>query len=196
MTLTEQPLLAAEDLPKRYVEVSMPEMTDQRTRVYLRDPEIFVVNSLRKKRVEVKMRDMTDHEKELIKAAKGKEVREFIKEEVVTRLLDDEIVPKDQIMRMRWVLTRKKDDTVPGGKKGKARLVVLGFEDPHLGEELKQSHSLPQEQTTFASNCCPTRLETLQGRRHRCIPTRQTFEDRQVRLRSRGTGRSNGPAPW
>jgi hypothetical protein len=159
MTLTEQPLLAAEDLPKRYVEVSMPEMTDQRTRVYLRDPEIFVVNSLRKKRVEVKMRDMTDHEKELIKAAKGK-VREFIKEEVVTRLLDDEIVPKDQIMRMRWVLTWKKDDTVPGGKKGKARLVVLGFEDIHLGEELSQAVPLSPAET---NNFCFKLLSNTTG---------------------------------
>ena len=38
-------------------------------------------------------------------------------------------------MRMQWVLTWKKDPDAPTGKKGKARLVVLGFEDPYLGQE-------------------------------------------------------------
>ena len=34
---------------------------------------------------------------------------------------------------MRWVLTWKKNED--GSLKGKARLVVLGFQDPHLGSE-------------------------------------------------------------
>ena len=36
---------------------------------------------------------------------------------------------------MRFVLTWKKDPEEPSGKKAKARLVVLGFQDPHLGKE-------------------------------------------------------------
>ena len=33
-------------------------------------------------------------------------------------------------MRMRWVITRKKDDSLP------ARLVIQGFTDPQLGANL------------------------------------------------------------
>ena len=36
---------------------------------------------------------------------------------------------------MRFVLTWKVDPEVPGDKRGKARLVVLGFEDPALGQK-------------------------------------------------------------
>ena len=41
---------------------------------------------------------------------------------------------------MRWVLTWKKNDD--GSLKGKARLVVLGFQDPHLGTEKTSSPTL------------------------------------------------------
>jgi hypothetical protein len=37
-------------------------------------------------------------------------------------------------MKLRWVVTWKADDSDPQGKKLKARLVVLGFQDPRLGE--------------------------------------------------------------
>ena len=41
----------------------------------------------------------------------------------------------DEVMKMRFVLTWKTDPSVAGGKKAKARLVVLGFQDPRLGQE-------------------------------------------------------------
>ena len=64
----------------------------------------------------------------MIREAKGKEFREFIKEHVVERIKDQENIDPESIMRMRWVLTWKRQQD--GTKKGKARLVVLGFEDP------------------------------------------------------------------
>ena len=70
-----------------------------------------------------------------MKAAKGRDVQQFLKEEVVTRLEKGEHVEPGTAMRMRFVLAWKVDPDTPGGKKGKARLVVLGFEDPSLGQE-------------------------------------------------------------
>ena len=78
----------------------------------------------------------------MMNQAKGKEVKEFIKENVITRLTEGEYVDPKQIMRMRFILTWKKDSSVPEGKRGKARLVVLGFEDPFLGEEQVSSPTL------------------------------------------------------
>ena len=45
-------------------------------------------------------------------------------------------IPERNIMRCRWIYTWKSADVTspasPDGKKAKARLVVLGFEDPDL----------------------------------------------------------------
>ena len=94
-----------------------------------------MVTSLRKKRVEVNEKRLNPEEKEMMRTAKGKEVREFIKEKAVARLLEGEHVDPKDVMRMRFVLTWKKDPDAPGGVKGKARLVILGFQDPWLGKE-------------------------------------------------------------
>ena len=122
------------ECPDRVLEISFPELEDDRQiRKYLRDPEAFVVTSLRKKRVEIVEKRLNSEEKELIRTAKGKEIREFLKEAVVARLKDGEIVDPKDVMKMRWVLTWKRNED--GTPKGKARLVVLGFQDPHLGTE-------------------------------------------------------------
>ena len=118
------------------IEIAFPAIESPgQLRSFLRDPEIFVVTSLRKKRVEINEKRLTPAEREMIRFAKGKEVKEFIKEQVVTRLLAGEHVDPDDVMKMRFVLTWKADPESPEGKKGKARLVVLGFEDPYLGKE-------------------------------------------------------------
>jgi hypothetical protein len=125
-----------EETPENVIEVAFPFLdSPHKLRRYLRSPESFVVTSLRKQRVEVSEKRLNPEERELIRLAKGKEVREFIKEQVVRRLLADERVKPEDAMRMRFVLTWKKDPDSPGGKRGKARLVVLGFQDPYLGQE-------------------------------------------------------------
>ena len=72
----------------------------------------------------------------------GKEVREFVKENVVTRLVEGEHVDPKDVMKMRFVLTWKQDPNEPSGKRGKARLVVLGFQDPFLGKEKTSAPTL------------------------------------------------------
>ena len=49
------------------------------------------------------------------------------------RLKDNDLVSESEAMKMRWALTWKRKED--GSLKGKARLVVLGFQDPHLGTE-------------------------------------------------------------
>jgi hypothetical protein len=127
-------LFNKESCPDKVLEISFPILDDDRhIRKFLRNPEAFVVTSLRKKRVEIVEKRLTPEEKELIRTAKGKEIKEFLKEAVVAQLQAGETVDPNDVMKMRWVLTRKKNDD--GSLKGKARLVVLGFQDPHLGTE-------------------------------------------------------------
>ena len=82
-------------------------------------------------------RHATAAERKLLTEAKGLEIQEFLKERAVEAISQHEmknLKPSD-IMKMRFVLTWKVDPTVPGGKRAKARLVVLGFQDPFLGKE-------------------------------------------------------------
>ena len=126
--------MSTEEFPEKVIEIAFPLLdSEYKIRKFLRNPESFVVTSVRKRRVEVSEKKLNKEERELMNQAKGKEVKEFIKEQVVQRLKDNELVSESEAMKMRWVLTWKKNED--GSLKGKARLVVLGFQDPHLGSE-------------------------------------------------------------
>jgi hypothetical protein len=132
-----------EETPDKCVEIAFPAMTSERqVRKYLKNPEAFVVTSLRKKGVEVNEKRLSPNEREMMRQAKGKEVREFIKEKAVARLLEGEHVDPKDIMKMRFVLTWKQDPESESGEKGKARLVILGFQDPWLGREKTSAPTL------------------------------------------------------
>ena len=55
---------------------------------------------------------------------------------------------------MRWVLTWKVDPESPLGKKGKARLVVLGFQDPYLGQEQTNAPTLNRRSKQILLQVC------------------------------------------
>ena len=143
MRMAETAFFTFEESPEKVIEVAFPAMDNpSRLKAYLKNPEMFVVTSLRKKRVEINEKKLTPEEREMIRFAKGKEVKEFVKEQVVIRLLAGEHVDAEDVMKMRFVLTWKADPDSPAGKKGKARLVVLGFQDPYLGKETTCSPTL------------------------------------------------------
>ena len=136
-----QAFFSRSECPEKVIEIAFPILEDERhLRKYLKNPEAFVVTSLRKKRVEITEKKFSPEEKELIRLAKGKEIKEFLKEHVCEKLRESEIVDPKDIMKMRFVLTWKKNDD--GTTKGKARLVVLGFQDPHLGTEQTSAPTL------------------------------------------------------
>ena len=61
-------------------------------------------------------------------------------------------MPKDQVMRTRWILTWELQED--GSKRGKARLVVLGFEDPFLGQETTCSPTLNKRSKQLLLQVC------------------------------------------
>jgi hypothetical protein len=131
-----------EETPERCLEIAFPALENERQiRKFLKNPEAFVVTSLRKKRVEVNEKRLNPEEREMMRTVKGKEVREFIKEKAVERLREGEYVDPKDVMKMRFVLTWKNPDA-PNGVKGKARLVILGFQDPWLGKEKTSAPTL------------------------------------------------------
>ena len=92
---------------------------------------VMLATQDRKKRVEVRLRDLSAAEQEQFRQAKSKEVGAWLDHATVRKVaagtLDDQ-----QLMRCRWILSWKGPEKEGGPRRAKARLVVLGFEDPDI----------------------------------------------------------------
>ena len=72
----ETEFLSKEETPDNVPEIAFPFLeNDKHIRRYLRNPDAFVVSSLRKRKVEISEKKLNPAEKELIRTAKGKEIK-------------------------------------------------------------------------------------------------------------------------
>ena len=111
----------------------------------------FLVSAARKQRSEVKMVELDARDRALFEKAKKNEIESWISTETIAKILRHQI-PRENIMKCRWILTWKPIDpdeqqssaskTHPRHKP-KARLVVLGFQDP-------QVDSIPRDSPTVS----------------------------------------------
>ena len=87
----------------------------------------------KRQRSEVRMTELTHEERDQFAKAKKQEVHQWLNTETVQKIARHQI-PESQILRSRWVLTWKPPDPCDASsvKKAKARLVVLGYEDPQV----------------------------------------------------------------
>ena len=97
--------------------------------------DVFAVSSARRKGVEVSERKMTESDRKLLRKAKELELQSWLDHRVFD-LVKKKFVDQERIMRARWVLTWKSSG------KAKARLCVLGFQDPDLTEVSRDSPTL------------------------------------------------------
>ena len=111
----------------------------------------FLVSAARKQRSEVKMSELDAIDRAMFEKAKSQEIDSWISTETIAKILRHQI-PRENIMRCRWILTWKPIDPdvkqQSGSKthprhKPKARLVVLGFQDP-------QVDSIPRDSPTLS----------------------------------------------
>ena len=89
-------------------------------------PAIALAALARQGRGGVRVSTLTPREREELIKAKQKEISSFLKHAEVEAATRSGLQCKS-LMRMRWVITRKPDDSL------KARLVIQGFTDPQLG---------------------------------------------------------------
>lgn len=111
----------------------------------------FLVSAAKKQRSEVQLSTLSSTDQELFRQAKEKEIDSWIQTETVARILRNQI-PKENIMKCRWILTWKEVDEENNGTnqhqhqhpkfKPKARLVVLGYTDPNLAEIPRDSPTM------------------------------------------------------
>ena len=114
------------------------------------DESMLLVSDAKKRKVEVRLSSPSSNDQLRMAVAKHKEVGAWLKHSTVRRVARGKI-PDDDIMRCRWILTWKAaspsdhPDDVRDGKKGKARLVVVGFEDPGVGVVQTDSPTLTKD---------------------------------------------------
>ena len=109
----------------------------------------FVAAAAKRQRTEVKLRDLSQEQLREFQQAKNKELDQWLATETVRKILRHKI-PDQNILRRRWVLTWKELDAIDAKKEGssrraKARLVILGYEDPDITNIPRDSPTLQKE---------------------------------------------------
>lgn len=110
----------------------------------------FLVSAAKRQRSEVRLTQLSSADRSRFEEAKAKEIESWITTGTIARILRNKI-PLEKIMRSRWILTWKEIDEGDQGNsptnprhKPKARLVVLGYEDPQVA-------SIPRDSPTMST---------------------------------------------
>ena len=127
--------------------------------------DCFTVNvpKAKQRRVEVSFRKLTQGEQQLFTKAMQKEWNSWIENRVVS-LCRSRGIPTKRIIRARWVLTWKSSsDPDVKSKTPKARLVLVGWQDPELGKIATDSPTLRKETKNLILSLCASRKWRLWG---------------------------------
>ena len=95
-------------------------------------------------RAEVSVKDLTPQELKLFEQAKAKELQCWVQTSAIRTVLRRRLNP-EQILKSRWILTWKSPEPGDSQPRAKARLVVLGYQDPKLVEVMRDAPTLSKE---------------------------------------------------
>lgn len=127
----------------------------------------FLATTAKRQRSEVKVRDLTPTEIQEFEKAKLKEVDQWLDTGTVRAILRHKI-PEANLLRSRWILTWKELDPqealeMKKSHKAKARLVILGYEDPNLAEIPRDSPTLQKESRSLILQYCASRQWSIRS---------------------------------
>ncbi|CAE7606331.1 RE2 [Symbiodinium sp. CCMP2592] len=116
-----------------------------------------------KRRVEVSLRKLGAADRNRFKGAMRKEWQSWL-ENKVTTIVKGKGIPKSRVIGSRWVLTWKKSSD-PDDKtlSRKARLVLVGFQDPDLGRIATDSPTLRKESKHIILSICASKGWVIWG---------------------------------
>ncbi|CAE7708982.1 GIP [Symbiodinium sp. CCMP2592] len=95
-------------------------------------------------RAEVHVKDLSRAEQILFEEAKAKELQCWIQTSAIKSILRKQLNP-EQILKSRWILTWKNPEPGETQRRAKARLVVLGYQDPKLTDVVRDAPTLSKE---------------------------------------------------
>lgn len=145
------------------IEIDLPSDKDIRKEHWTRDLGAYIVNQAKTNHVEVHERKLSAADLEKFKAAKQKEIKNYILAKVFEKIPFHQRPSRDQVLKMRWVLTWKFDKD-NNEKKAKARAVILGYQDPQY--ELRATASPTMTRTTrqlFLTMCSAYEFQAEKG---------------------------------
>ena len=116
-----------------------------------------------KRRVEVSFRKLGPEDRAKFRSAMKKEWQSWL-ENKVTTVVKSRGIPKSRIIGSRWVLTWKKSsDPDDRSLSAKARLVLVGFQDPDLGRIATDSPTLRKERKHIIVSICASQGWVIWG---------------------------------
>eukprot|EP00438_Fugacium_kawagutii_P028282 Skav227626 [mRNA] locus=C9358797:125:8101:- [translate_table: standard] len=120
----------------------------------LDDCLVVATQKAKLRRVEVSYRKLSPGDQELFKKAMQKEWQSWI-DNKVTSICKNRGIDPNKVIRARWVLTWKKSsDPDDRSRVPKARLVLIGWQDPNLGEIATDSPTLRKESKHLVLSIC------------------------------------------
>ena len=144
---------------------------------------VMLATPERKKRVEVRLKDLSEGEREQFLKAKDKEVGAWISHQTVRKVAAGTLAD-EQLLRCRWILTWKAPEQPGGVRRAKARLVVLGFEDPNISE-------IPSDAPTLGKDAGQLILQKVASNGWKLV----NFDISTAFLQGQGDGRVLGIHP-
>lgn len=131
------------------------------------DVAVLLASAAKRQKAEVKLKDLTPEQVQEFERAKVKEINQWLDTGTVRAILRNRI-PESNILRSRWILTWKEVDDLEAAqlgsdRKAKARLVVLGFEDPNLTEIPRDSPTLQKESRSLIFQYCVSQQWQIQS---------------------------------
>ena len=115
------------------------------------DETVLLAAEMRAKRVEVRLKDLGQDDQLRMAIAKDKELRAWLHHATIRKVTHGKI-PEHALMRCRWLLTWKTasggeapEDLNAEGKKAKARLIVIGYEDPDIDSIANDAPTLTKD---------------------------------------------------
>ncbi|CAE7822632.1 GIP, partial [Symbiodinium sp. KB8] len=118
---------------------------------------VTVAAAMKRTRAEVSLKHLSPKEVALFEQAKLKEINCWVQTSAIRGILRRKLNP-DQILKSRWILTWKAPEEGETQQRAKARLVVLGYQDPKLTEVSRDAPTLSKEGRSIV-------LQTIASRR-------------------------------
>ena len=116
-----------------------------------------------KRRVEISFRKLSEHDKELFRGAMSKEWQSWL-ENKVTTIVKGQGIDRSCVIGSRWVLTWKKSsDPDDRSLTPKARLVLVGYQDPDLGKIATESPTVRKESKHLILSICASKGWVIWG---------------------------------
>eukprot|EP00435_Cladocopium_sp_Y103_P018401 s905_g4.t1 len=147
------------------VDVHPEDITDNPLCLWSVLEDCFAVSipKAKQRRVEVSFRKLSEGDKLLFEKAMQKEWNSWIENKVVS-ICRSKGIPVERVIKARWVLTWKaSSDPDVKDRTPKARLVLVGWQDPDLGKIATDSPTLRKETKHLILSLCAARKWKLWG---------------------------------